>query len=130
MTSIPDWLGSAPPTRLLIDTNLLVLLAVGRVNRRRIGTFKRTRQYSSEDYDLLIRFVARCKDLYTVAHSLAEVSNLTDLPGTERQSVLAVLRKSIERLHEPVLPSIIAAEETMFLEFGLTHAAIAAVAKS
>jgi len=39
---------------LLVDTNLLVLFTVGSVNRNRIETFKRTRQYSKGDYDLLV----------------------------------------------------------------------------
>jgi hypothetical protein len=35
---------------LLIDTNLLVLFAVGTVNRNRIEKFKRTRQYTKTDF--------------------------------------------------------------------------------
>jgi hypothetical protein len=48
---------------LLVDTNLLVLLTVGTVNRNRIDTFKRTRQYSQADYDLLLKFVAQFNPL-------------------------------------------------------------------
>jgi hypothetical protein len=40
---------------LLVDTNLLVLFAVGTVNRNRIETFKRTSQYTKGDFDLLVR---------------------------------------------------------------------------
>lgn len=67
---------------LLIDTNLLVLFAVGSVNRWRIETFKRTREYTKADFDLLLRALENQQPLYTTAHVLAEVSNLTDLPGT------------------------------------------------
>jgi hypothetical protein len=35
------------------------------------------------DYELLLRVLAKFKTLYTVPHVLAEVSNLTDLPGAE-----------------------------------------------
>jgi hypothetical protein len=63
---------------LLIDTNLLVLFVVGSVNPNRIETFKRTSKYSPRDYDLLVRVMERWGSLYTVAHVLAEVSNLTD----------------------------------------------------
>jgi len=65
---------------LLVDTNLLVLFTVGKVNRQRIENFKRT-----SDYDLLLRVLGKFNKLYTVAHVLAEVSNLTDLPGAEGQ---------------------------------------------
>ena len=66
---------------LLVDTNMLVLFAVGRVNRGRIETFKRTRKFASRDFDLLLRVLGRWRTgtLYTVPHVLAEVSNLTDL---------------------------------------------------
>ena len=66
---------------ILVDTNLLVLFAVGSANRRRIEAFKRTRQYTVADFELLLRVLANQKSLYTIAHVLAEVSNLTDLPG-------------------------------------------------
>ena len=74
-------LGLGPPNAagLLVDTNLLVLLVVGSVNRDRIETFKRTSKYTKADYDLLTRVLGAFQKIYTVAHVLAEVSNLTDL---------------------------------------------------
>ena len=66
---------------LLVDTNLLVLIAVGGVNRNRIETFKRTSRYTKADYDYLLRVLGTFKTPYTVPHVLAEVSNLTGLPG-------------------------------------------------
>jgi hypothetical protein len=38
---------------VLVDTNLLVLLLVGLVNKRRIRRFKRTRDFTPADFDLL-----------------------------------------------------------------------------
>ena len=70
---------------LLIDTNLLVLLIVGSVNANRIATFKRTSKYSPSGFrELLLNEIRPFKVLYTVAHVMAEVSNLTDLTGNER----------------------------------------------
>ncbi|HEY7305310.1 MAG TPA: hypothetical protein VH601_14395 [Bryobacteraceae bacterium] len=80
--------GSVCDRGLLIDTNLLVLFAVGSVNRDRIETFKRTRRYTAEDFDLLLRVLGNWGVRYTTPHVLAEVSNLTDLAGTERPVVL------------------------------------------
>jgi hypothetical protein len=64
--------------------NLLVLFAVGTVNRDRIETFKRTSKYTKADYDLLVRVLEKFDPLITVAHVLAEVGNLTDLEGSEK----------------------------------------------
>jgi predicted nucleic acid-binding protein len=122
--------GSATTAGLLVDTNLLVLFAVGTVNRSRIETFKRTRQYTKPDYDLLLRVLGRFSPLYTVAHVLAEVSNLTDLPGSERQQARRVLKQAILLLDETEMPSARAAEDSLYEKLGLVDAAIGAVARA
>ena len=91
---------------LLIDTNLVVLFAVGTVNRKRIEAFKRTRQYTEADFDLLLRLLDRPGPVYTTPHILAEVSNLTDLSGPERVTVRQVLKQAISQLNEIHLASV------------------------
>jgi len=100
MMPVAPGLDSSARAGLLVDTNLLVLLAVGTVNRSRIETFKRTRQYTQNDFDLLVRVLNNFGRLFTVAHVLAEVSNLTDLPGGERLQARLVLKATISLLHE------------------------------
>jgi hypothetical protein len=107
-------LGAARGDRLLVDSNLLVLFAVGMVNRDRIENFKRTRQYTAQDFDLLRRVFGRWKSLHTVPHVLAEVSNLTDLPGSERPKVRHVLKETISILTEVELPSARAAQHPIY----------------
>ena len=114
---------------LLVDTNLLVLFAVGSVNRRRIEVFKRTRQYTIGDFELLLRVLGNRSSLYTVAHVLAEVSNLTDLPGLERHLVREILKQTISLLTEAEIASARAADEPVYPRLGLVDAAIAAVAR-
>ena len=115
---------------LLIDTNLLVLFAVGSVNRARIANFKRTRQYTIDDFDLLRRVLDQWKPIYTVAHLLAEVSNLTDLSGPERPRVRQVLKETIGLLTEADVSSAKAANDPVYPRLGLVDAAIATVARS
>lgn len=117
-------------TGLLIDTNLLVLFIVGTVNRNRIGKFKRTSKYSKDDYDLLVRVLERsARPLYTVAHVLAEVSNLTALTGPERLQARHVLKETVATLREPEMASIRAAGAREYEALGLVDAAIATVAR-
>jgi rRNA-processing protein FCF1 len=123
-------LDSATSAGLLVDTNLLVLYAVGMVNRSRIETFKRTRQYTKADYDFLVRVLGKFKRWYTVAHVLAEVSNLTDLPGAERLQARHVLKKTISLLKEVELSSARAAEDLLYQDLGLVDAAIGAAARA
>jgi predicted nucleic acid-binding protein len=114
--------------RLLIDSSLLVLLTVGSVNRRRISLFKRTGKYSENDFDLLVHQLSNASRLYTLPHVLAEVSNLTDLKGSERTPALKFLKNIMTEIEEPVLSSVRAAKDSLYLRLGLTDAAIAAAA--
>jgi len=116
---------------LLVDTNMLVLFAVGRVNRGRIETFKRTRKFASRDFDLLLRVLGRWRTgtLYTVPHVLAEVSNLTDLKGSEGPQIRQFLKETISLLFEVKIPSVKAALDPTYTSLGLVDAAIAAVAR-
>ena len=129
MSSGRRWQELESTAGLLIDTNLLVLFTVGTVNRNRIETFKRTRQYTKTDYDLLLQVLQQFKPLYTVAHVLAEVSNLTDLPGSERLQARRVLKETLSVLDEAEMPSIRAAEDRVYEDLGLADAAIAALAR-
>lgn len=107
-------------TGLLIDTNLLVLFAVGSVNRNRIENFKRTRQYTVADFDLLLRVLDRAKPLYTVSHVLAEVSNLTDLAGYERLKIRQFLKETIALLTEVEVTSARATENPLYEALALS----------
>jgi hypothetical protein len=86
MTFDESWLSGGPSGGLLVDTNLLVLYAIGTVNRRRIETFKRTRQYTEGDFDKLLRVLNAFTPLCTLPHVLAEVSNLTEHVGKRAAS--------------------------------------------
>ena len=65
---------------------------------------------------------------FTVAHVLAEVSNLTDLPGTEGSRAREILKRTVSVLEEPPVPSIRATNDSFYPRLGLTDASIAVVA--
>jgi predicted nucleic acid-binding protein len=116
---------------LLIDTNVLVLFTVGSVNPARIEAFKRTNRYTKADFELLLEVLENFDPLYTVAHILAEVSNLTDLAGIERLQARLVLKTAISSLVQEVeMPSIRAAEDPLYNDLGLADAAIGALART
>lgn len=114
---------------LLIDTNLLILFIVGRVNPKRIQSFKRTTGYDLAAYELLVKTMASFGRLFTVAHVMAEVSNLTDLDGQERLEARRVLAETIAVLHEPHVASVQASRNWSYSDLGLTDAAISLVAR-
>ena len=114
---------------LLIDTNLLVLFVVGAVNRKRVESFKRTRQYTAGDFELLLREIGRWQSVHTVPHVLAEVSNLTDLEGIERLQARELLKQTISTFIEDGISSLQATEDQVYSRLGLVDAAIASVAR-
>ncbi len=129
MTDLDDFSRNARKNGLLIDTNLLVLLIVGFVNRDRICRFKRTTAYSSADWDLLTGILEQISLRYTLPHVLAEVSTLTDLKGPELEVAREVLLGLIKELRELQITSVEACATPLFMRLGLTDAAIAEAAR-
>lgn len=119
-----EWLTTGRRTGLLVDANLLVLLVVGQVNPRRIQGFKRTPIFSVDDFNLLQRELSRFSKICTVAHVLAEVSNLTDLKREEFAAARLILKNLIEVIEEPDIPSRQAVRHSLYPRLGLTDAAI------
>jgi hypothetical protein len=114
---------------ILLDTNLLVLLIVGFVNRDRIPHFKRTTQYTPADWDLLTGILEQIPHRYTIPHILAEVSSLIDMKGPELEIARSVLHKLIALIRELPLCSIDACTSVYYNRLGLTDAAIGLAAK-
>lgn len=127
--SLADLSGLDPRAGLLIDTTLLVLYAVGGVNRNRIQNFKRTSGYDHQDYELLVRTMDSFGMLYTVPHVMAEVSNLIDLAGPEGLQARRVLATTIAVLQETNVPSLQASRSSCCEALGLADAAISIAAR-
>ncbi|KQT60112.1 hypothetical protein ASG52_18495 [Methylobacterium sp. Leaf456] len=73
----------------LLDTNLLVLLTVGRASPAFVEVHKRTRSDRSEDMPLLETLLAKADRIVTTPHVLGETSNLIrqfQEPGRGRTS--------------------------------------------
>lgn len=111
--------------RLLIDTNLLVLLLVGSASRAFIATHKRTRGYTVDDFDGLAAIVHRASKLLTTPTILSETSNLIRQFGHPHlASVIRTFRIFVETAAESYTPSERVARQEAFGRLGLTDAAI------
>jgi hypothetical protein len=106
---------------ILIDTNLMVLIAVGNYSVDRILTFKRTIQYTLEDYTLMMSIVAYFERRITTPHILAEVDNLTrQLPQAEHRALAAAMGQLIANSFEIYVPSGEAIRMPHYSGLGLT----------
>jgi len=116
---------------LLIDSNLLLLFFVGLNDRTRIAKFKRTAQFTVEDFECLIDFVKKFKGIVTTPSILTEVSNLLgQLPDELRTSFHEQFAHDLKDLHEHYTASRELAGEKSFPRFGLTDTAILQAATS
>ena len=120
---------SACITRVKWITRLCIIqvLLVGSVNKRRILTFKRTQNFTIEDFDLLINLIGWFGKLFATPHVLSQASDLADLHGKERIEVRRLFKVAVEKIDESYDPSRILVAHPMFEHFGLTDAAIAKV---
>ncbi len=110
---------------VFIDANLLVLLTVGSVGRDLIAKHRRLREYTAEDYDLLIKLLGNFDRVFVTPNTLTETSNLLAQHGEpERSSFLERLRFIIHESEEIVVASAEASENTSFSRLGLTDAAL------
>lgn len=112
---------------VLVDTNLLVLFLVGRVNRQRIRNFKRTGDFTIGDYDLLVRLIDWFGKLIATPHVLSQVSDLTDLTDNELTKIRELFKMLVENIEESYDPSRLLVRDPAFKRLGLTDAAIATV---
>lgn len=88
-----------------VDTALLMLLAVGQYERGYISKFKRTAQYSDEDYDILNRFLGGFNRLILSPHVLCEASNQSfQIPQARLGSYLGHFLSLISKLEEVYVP--------------------------
>lgn len=110
-----------------LDANLLVLLLVGRVNPRRIESFKRTQNFTRHEFALLEILVESFgRPLVATPHVLSQVSDLTDLSGIEGKLVRQLLKATIETIDEKYIAARNLVHHPAFERFGLGDASIAA----
>lgn len=111
--------------RLLIDTNILCLLAVGRLGREQISRHKRLRAYSAADFDLLLDVMSRFSGIVTTPHVLAESSNLL---SQSQEPLATAARRSLAELtatlDERMIPAVLVVQRPEYGRLGLTDSGI------
>ncbi len=117
---------------LLIDTNILLLLLIGRTQRTLVETFKRTSRhgFTGNDFDRLMRVVRRFRHVFTTTSILTEASNLGwQLSGPTRTRFAETLRQTMLSLDEKPMPCREVIDEQHFVKVGLTDAGVFQLAR-
>jgi hypothetical protein len=108
---------------ILIDTNLLILLLVGSYDENMISSFKRTKNYTIEDYKYLKAFLTRFEKHFYTPNILTEITNLTDSINSEPSfPFFQHLKYILSAFAEDNVSSDEIMQLKSFLKFGLTDA--------
>lgn len=117
---------------LVIDTNLLLLYLVGLHDPDRIETFKRTRAYSVDDFDLLVYVINQFGRFSTTPNILTEISNLIEGVQYDDVPLLTVLRDKVNYREEYYVESrgVLSNEDETFVKFGLSDTVLYQLARA
>lgn len=111
--------------RIVLDTNLLVLLVVGMTDRTFIAKHKRTRSFEAEDFDLLCSVLAKFDQVVVTPHIITETSNLiSQIREPNRGEILKTLLGILPTHDERYEPSHVICQNNHFLRLGITDCAI------
>jgi len=110
------------PASAFIDTNLLILLLVGNVERTLIERHKRTRNFLPDDYDRLLMLVDSLDRVFVTPNTLTETSNL--LNRSQDVRLMKRLKLLIHSSEEIYVASQVAVTNRHFNQLGLTDVAL------
>jgi hypothetical protein len=115
---------------LLIDTNLLLLYFVGKLDAERIPRFKRTMAFTIEEFILLAKFFNMFDKVITTPNVLTEVSNLLGgLPEQLHSAFFNDFATRLPHLEEHYTSSATISASAHFSRFGLTDCGIVELVK-
>jgi hypothetical protein len=116
---------------VLVDTNLMLLLAVGSTNRSYIAKHKRLQAYSAEDFDQLLAFVNGFSRLICCPNIWSEVSNFVRyIAHPLSDEIAGTLTRLIERAEETYVSTRQAAARPEYRRLGISDAAMLQIAQS
>ena len=120
-----------PPrvTQLLLDSSLLLILVVGRLEPHRLGRDARLKAYTPADYELLRAYSAMFPTRVTTPHVLAEVSNHLDIINPSLLPALRTALSDWSPLRESWTAATSLVAEHEYTAIGLTDTAILLAAR-
>ena len=114
----------------LIDTNALIVLLLGIIDKKLIIKHKRTSIYEVKDYENLSNFIGDFSNLLVLPNVWTEVDNLlNNFTGNQRYEYLIAVKALIEKTSERYFESKKIVPNITFELVGLTDALLIEVAK-
>ena len=112
--------------RLIIDTNLLLLLVIGAVEGgRHINNSNRLNAFNLSDYDNVVKIMSEHDEIYITPYIATEVSNLIDLDGHARLLAFEVAKNLFCSIFKKIDVAIDKdCDSEFFLRFGITDSSL------
>lgn len=111
--------------KIILDTNLLVVLIVGMVDRRLVGQHRRTRAFTPESFDFLLDMVLGAEQVVVTPHVLAETSNLLGQDDDPRcRALREKLREMIGMYPERHVAALELSKHADYLRLGIADCGI------
>src|SRR3712207_4504605 len=110
---------------IILDTQLMVLLAAGLTSRRLVVTHKRLTEFSEDDFDLLVLLLGSDPTLLLLPNTVSEAANLLrHHENPERNDILRVLSELVTRNRERYVRSRAVVGRSEYRRLGVTDCAI------
>ena len=117
--------------KVLLDSNLLVLLITGQVDLALLKSFKRVKNYEPQDVQLLTWLLSQFTSVVTTSYALAEASNLAgELSGYKRLRWFEVLSHFARLTPEAHVSTAEVGQHELMVPFGVTDAALGILAQN
>lgn len=117
--------------RVLVDTNLLLLLAVGLTDRSYVARHRRLTAFDLKDFDALYQLVDSFEGLVSCPNVWSETSNLIRYVSEPMSGqIAATLKRLIDNSDEVFTASENAARRKEYSRLGITDAVLLAMAQA
>lgn len=111
--------------RLIIDTNIFLLLVIGAVEEgRHISKSKRLNGYSYKDYLIVIDFIATFSEIYITHYIATEVSNLIDLKGHLSDTAFKIAQELFKECRQVDSDIHSDCNDKNFIHYGITDSSL------
>lgn len=114
--------------RLVLDANMLVLLAVGSVDPGLLGIARRVKEYRPADYETMNLYLAYFREIVVLPNTVSEASNLIgQINGGGRRRCIDFLATLVRTGRELYVESGLAVVQPEYAALGVTDAPILCV---
>jgi hypothetical protein len=108
---------------ILLDSNLLVVLVIGKADSRLFGS-NPVKHYSIDDYNLLVDEVISFQTIITTPYILSEVNGLLTNTGYNRVKAREAFRELVPQFSIQYTQPQILFDDEYYSEFGLTDVSV------